>query len=76
MPACGMTATKRDGSLPPFNYRGITLAAVGAGVIAAGWLLPLVAPASDYVAFGGWALGAVGTVLHFRDNNAAGDGPE
>ena len=70
MPACAMTVPKRDGSLPPFNYRGITLAAVGAGAIAAGWFLSLGALASDYVAFGGWALGAVGTVLHFRDNNS------
>jgi hypothetical protein len=67
---------RRDGLLPPFNYRGITLAAAGAGVIAVGWLVPLGAPASDYVAFGGWALGAVGTVLHFRDNNAPDDGAE
>jgi hypothetical protein len=55
---------------PPFNYRGVTLAAVGAAAIAAGWFLPLGAPAADYVSFGGWALGAVGTVLHVRDNNA------
>jgi hypothetical protein len=63
-----------DPPLPPFNFRGITLAAVGACAIAVGWIVPLGQPAADYVSFGGWALGAVGTVLHFRDNNTAGDG--
>ena len=68
-----MPFLRGDGSLPAFNYRGITLAAVGGGVIVAGWLFRLGEPAADYVSFGGWALAAVGTVLHFRDNNVAGD---
>ncbi len=71
-----MGTERSDGSPPQFNYRGLTLAAVGVGAIAIGWIVPLEAPAADYLSFGGWALGAVGTVLHFRDNNAPGDGLE
>ena len=62
--------------MPKSNLRGVTLATVGLAILAIGWIVPIPAPGADYLAFAGWALGAVGTVLHFRDNNAPGEGLE
>ena len=62
--------------MPKFNFRGVTVAAVGIAILAIGWTVRVPSPGDDYLAFAGWALGAVGTMLHFRDNNAPGDGLE